>query len=123
MSELTLPEGIVLGLSWVPDFTDSENLQLAFAQGELSESEFLAFCAAHDLLCDAGSNESAACFLSHKYGQPVAWVHLPASPDGLAFGQRVLQWAHQRGFCLVEPEGQYCILKGASLDWLFPQDA
>lgn len=122
-TELGLPDGIVLGLSAIPDSTDSENLRMSIGQRELSASDFQEFCATRSLPVDPNATESAARYLAHVYGVALAWVHLPASVDGLKYGYRVHHWASSHGFCLVEPSSKYCFLEGTSLDQLLPPDA
>jgi len=120
--ELKLPEGVVLGLSEIPDPTDARRLDMTLAAGELSWKEFDEFCGQNGLEASVGSVDSAARFLEYAYGRGVAWVHLPATEEGIAMGQRINAWAHSEGYCLVEPHS-HCFLKGASLDWLLPPDA
>ena len=122
INDLKLPEGVVLGLSEIPDPIDSKNLGTALASGELSRQEFDGFCARNGLEGEVSSIDSAAKFLEYVYGRGLAWVHLTASDEGVAMGQRINAWAHSEGYCLVEPYS-YCFLKEASLEHLLPPDA
>jgi len=116
--DLNLPEGVVLGLSEIPDSTDSQNLGAALAGGELQLEEFNVFCAQNGLQANVSAADSAAKYLEYSYGRAIAWVHLPASADGIEIGQRINAWAHSEGYCLVEPFASFCILKGACLEHL-----
>lgn len=116
--ELGLPEGVVLGLSNIPEPIDSQNLEKSIAGGELSWKEFSEFCVENGLDVNVGTAGSAAKFLDFAYGRPLAWVHLAESTDGYQMGQRINEWAHSEGYCLVEPHGIFCLLKGSSLEQL-----
>jgi len=120
--DLNLPAGVVLGLSEIPDPIDSQNLDMSLAAGELSRKKFDEFCKQNGLEANVGAVDSAAKFLEYSYGRPLAWVHLAASTDGVEMGQRINAWAHSEGYCLVEPHGIFCFLKGASLEQLLPRD-
>lgn len=122
-SELCLPGGIVLGLSAIPDPIDAQNLRSYLAEGELSYAEFQEFCVNRGLPADVSVIDSAARFLAYSHGVPLAWVHLPASPEGLEFGCRVHLWARSHKYCLVEPSAEYCFIEGASLDQLLTSNA
>ncbi len=121
-SDLKLPEGVVLGLSEIPDPAHSTSLGMTLAEGELSRQEFDEFCARNGFEANVSSINSAARFLEYAYGRGLAWVHLPATEEGIAMGQRINAWAHSEGYCLVEPYS-HCFLKGASLEHLLPPDA
>lgn len=116
--ELGLPEGVVLGLSDIPDPIDSQNLETSIAGGELSWMAFSEFCVKNGLDENVGTADSAAKFLDFSYGRPLAWVHLVESTDGFEMGQRINEWAHSEGYCLVEPHGIFCLLKGSRLEHL-----
>ena len=122
-SELRLPEGIVLGLSAIPDPIDAQNLRSYLVGGELSYPEFQEFCVNRGLPADVSAIDSAARFLAYSYGVPLAWVHLPASSEGLEFGCRILLWARSHKYCLVEPSAEYCFIEESSLDHLLTSDA
>lgn len=121
--DLGLPAGVVLGLSEIPDPIDSQNLDTSLAAGELSRKEFDEFCVQYGLEANVGAVDSAAKFLEYSYGRPLAWVHLTASTDGVEMGQRINTWAHSEGYCLVEPHGIFCLLKGASLEQLLGRES
>ena len=122
INDLKLPEGVVLGLSEIPDPAHSTSLGMSLADGELSRQEFDEFCAKNGLAANVSSIDSAAKFLEFAYGRGLAWVHLPATEEGIAMGQRINAWAHSEGYCLVEPYS-HCFLKEASLEHLLPPDA
>ena len=65
VNDLKLPEGVVLGLSEIPDPIHSNNLGTAFAAGELSQEEFDKFCSQNGLEANVGSIDSAAKFLEY----------------------------------------------------------
>ncbi len=122
-SDLSLPAGVVLGLSDIPDPADSQNLDTSLAAGELSRKEFDGFCEQNGLEANVAAVASAAKFLEYSYGRPLAWVHLAASTDGVEMGKDINAWAHSEGYCLVEPHEIFCFLNGASLEQLLPRDA
>jgi hypothetical protein len=107
--QLELPDGIVLGLSDVPDKVDAQNLAMSFRERELKKDDFYDFCETMNISKDINAAESAMWFLAHNYGRPVAWVHLPASSQGIDIGTRVLLWLSGQGYCLVMPQELYCI--------------
>jgi len=121
--ELALREGIVLGLSEIPDPAHSQSLAVSLACGELSRRAFAGYCVENGLAADVQSMESAARFLEHSYGRALAWVHLEASSTGLEIGERINSWAHSQGYCLQEPCTGVCFLNGVSLHHLLPHDA
>ena len=123
ISELELPEGVVLGLSEIPDPVHATNLGMSLAYGELSRQEFDEFCARNELVANVSSIDSVAKFLEFAYGRGLAWVHLPATEEGIAMGDRINSWAHSEGYCLVEPYYLQCFLEGACLEYLLPPDA
>jgi hypothetical protein len=108
-NELGLPQGIVLGLSDVPDKVDSTNLHKAFRERELKEADFEAFCTTRGLTKDAESSKNAMRFLAYEYGRPLTWVHLPASQEGMKIGSSLFSWVRKQGYCLVMPLELYCI--------------
>lgn len=110
-NELVLSSEIILGLSFVPDHTDSTNLQTAIREGELSHDEFLAYCESQSLPPDANSIESACNFLAYFYGTPLAWVHLPIEVAEKHI-QPLFAWVKKQGLCLVEPSDLYCFISG-----------
>lgn len=120
--ELKLPEGVVLGLSEIPDPVHALNLGMSLAAGEVSRQAFDEFCSQNGLEKNVSSIASAAKFLEYTYGRGLAWVHLPATAEGVSLGQRINAWAHSEGYCLVEPYS-HCFLNGVSLEHLLPPNA
>jgi len=98
--ETGLSEQVVLGLNFVPDAADMRNLQLSLTEGEFCQAEFEQFCATRGLSADTNDNISAAEFLAHAVGQPLAWLHLPESREGLHMAHLVLGWAEKSGYLL-----------------------
>jgi hypothetical protein len=120
---LGLPAEVLLGLSSVPDRSDSENLQTAIQEGELSEFEFRRFCEAESLEPSVSSNHSACRYLAHAFGERLAWVHIPAGASAVLLAQRLTQWARAEGLCIVEPHQLFCVLQGVTVADLQPTDA
>ncbi|RZT98173.1 hypothetical protein [Rivibacter subsaxonicus] len=112
---LGLSPNVVLGLSRVPDETDSDNLQAAIREGELSEYEFERFCEARSLEADVRCSHSACRFLAYAFGEPLAWVHIPDGEEGADAAHRVLHWARGEGHCLIEPHQLFCVLDAAQV--------
>lgn len=100
-----LSEDIVLGLSFVPDHTDVENLDLGLQSGEFSLSEFTGFCRLHELKPLPSDDLSAARFLAHVWGQPLAWLHLPDDGAGYAMAVKIFRWAESSGFLVTIGQG------------------
>ena len=96
-----LSEQVVLGLSFVPDETDTKNLQLALAEGELAQTEFEQFCARLGLHADTRDEISAGRFLTYAVGQPLAWLHLPENAEGLSMAASILAWAESKGYIVT----------------------
>lgn len=122
-AELGLPETVVLGLSFVPEAIDVENLKAALLEGELDEEEFQSFCAQESLLNDPTHAESAARFLALSFGQPLAWLHFPHTPSGAAMCRRVVQWARTESLAVVEPSELYCLANEAAVSLWWPTGA
>lgn len=114
-SILELDESIFLGLNFVPDKTDSENLLLALNNRELDLGDFHAFCKAWQLAPSTGNYESAARFLEFQYGRPLAWLHLPHDQRGLVALNKLLAWAVENGYTIQSPDLCYCLLPAANV--------
>lgn len=119
--DLGLEEGIVLGLSEIPDKAHVDTLTISLDRGELALEDFERYCRDNSLNSDVYSMESAARFLEYQYGRALAWVHLAASQAGLKIGERINSWAHDHNYCLINPHIDACFLNGASLGHLLPQ--
>lgn len=101
-----LSSEVVLGLSFLPDRTDVENLRHAFSAGETTPEAFMNFCSQHALDEDFNSEPSAAKFLAYLWGQPLAWLHFPANSSGRQMAEAVSLWAEQAGFVVVAGQGE-----------------
>jgi hypothetical protein len=101
-----LSQEVVLGLNFVPDKSDVENLQLALAAGEVTLHEFKRYCAKQQLEPAINSTSSAAAFLAYANGQPLAWCHFPAGPEGYPMARLTLQWAGSMNLLLVIAHGE-----------------
>jgi hypothetical protein len=117
-----LSEQFVLGLSFVPDEMDTKNLQFALAEGELTQTEFEQFCARLGLRADANDETSAAQFLTYAIGQPLAWLHLPESAEGLSMANSILAWAEPKGYIVKLGQSEPA-LSADELSRLWPNDA
>jgi hypothetical protein len=103
-SETGLAENVVLGLNFVPDLVDVENLRDAMKRGEFEEDELMAFFVARGLQPNQECERSAAEFLSYARGQPVAWLHLPAERSGVEMARTLASWARSNGLQLRDGE-------------------
>ena len=117
-----LSEQFVLGLSLVPDETDTKNLQVSLAEGELTQTEFEQFCARLGLRADTNDEVSAAQFLAYAVGQPLAWLHLPESAEGLRMATLILAWAEPKGYIVSLGQSEPP-LSVEELSCLWPNDA
>ena len=93
--ETGLPKEVILGLNFVPDEQDAERLQGYLHAGEVRVEDFLLFCKKHGLAPDSANSRSAAEYLVHIEGQPLAWLHITAESSGLATAQALWRWAEQ----------------------------
>jgi hypothetical protein len=101
-----ISEDVVLGLSFAPDESDVLSLQLALAAGEVTPDEFKRYCAQQQLEPAINSTSSAASFLAYANGQPLAWCHFPAGPDGYPMARLTLQWAGSMNLLLAIGQGE-----------------
>ncbi|MGP4846339.1 hypothetical protein ACTXGQ_19620 [Marinobacter sp. 1Y8] len=109
-SALELDDSIFLGLSFVPEKIDSENLSLSFRLGELAVEDFEVFCRFRGFEPNLQNHESAARFLEFEYGRPVAWLHLPYNNRGIRILNKLMSWAVKNGFSIQNPDLCYCLL-------------
>ena len=113
------PEDVVLGLNFVPSPTDVENVRLMIADGEASTYAFTRFCSERGLPCDPTSQLSAANYLVHARGQPLAWLHFSADHNGLRDAQRIFRWAEAMHFLVVaEQDGLSLDLDTLAVFWV-----
>lgn len=106
-SETGLASTVVLGLSFVPDSVDVQNLRNALQQGEVRQEEFRAFCLERGLESEAGNERSAAEFLAYVEGQALAWLHLPAEEGGLSMARTMVAWAASNSMQLRDGASTY----------------
>jgi hypothetical protein len=107
-AQLQLDPTVVLGLSFVSDETDVTRLRVSLETGEATAAEFHAFCSASGLPVSATHEQSAASFLAQRFGQPLAWLHIPYSAAGKAMYIRIAAWADARRLVLVETSTEIC---------------
>ncbi|WP_087496116.1 hypothetical protein [Curvibacter sp. AEP1-3] len=100
----SLPDDVVLGLSFLPDSTDISNLETSISRGEVTTQAFQEFCTEHNLRHDQNDPLSACRFLADAFGQPLAWLHFPADIEGLEMAQLMFAWASNRGFLLIDAQ-------------------
>jgi hypothetical protein len=100
----SLPEEVVLGLSFVSDEADVAALAAALVEGE-SRERFEAFCRQQELPDDPSHPASAAHFLAFTEGQPLAWLHFPASLAGQSMALQALRWAASQGYVVRSGQG------------------
>jgi hypothetical protein len=97
-----IPRTVFIGTSNIPDPIDCKNLRLSIQSGELSESNFKEFCAAHGLPVDLNSEESACKFLEYIHGKCIAWIHLPDDADETLL-PTIVKLLKDRGHVVVDP--------------------
>ena len=91
--ETGLPADVVLGLSFVADEQDVEELARDLSNGDVELTDFERFCQERQLAADPTVPRSAAEFLASNRGQAVAWLHLPAELAGLEMARTLASWA------------------------------
>jgi hypothetical protein len=84
---------VVLGLNFVPDPTDVENLLASLSSGEICLEDFVAFCAERSLESNPRNERSAAEFLAFAEGQALAWLRVPAGEAGISIVRTLVGWA------------------------------
>lgn len=98
-----VPREVFLGLSAIPDETDSESLLLSINAGELSEDAFFQFCKTNGLAENPSVAQSAAKFLEYSLGRRLAWIHLPEGGDPRLL-VRVVDLMKARNHLVVDPQ-------------------
>jgi hypothetical protein len=106
-SETGLGSTVVLGLNFVPDAIDVENLRASLSAGELTREDFLEFCAGRRLEPDVRNERSASEFLAFANGQALAWLHLPAEETGLEMARTLVAWASRNTMQLRDGASTY----------------
>lgn len=101
-----VPDSIVLGLAFLPDDADVENVRMAMRDGECTHREFADFCAGQGLVPDVTDPFSAFRYSAYERGQLLAWLHFPETEAGLQMARKVLHWATASNHVLLaEPAG------------------
>jgi hypothetical protein len=108
--ETGLPPDVVLGLNFVPDVRDVEQLKRAIEMEEVKLENFQNFCERRSLRSSTEDTRSAAEFLVFVRGQSLAWLHLPAEPSGLAMAKTITRWAHENGMQVHDGSSTYELL-------------
>lgn len=101
---------IIVGLSFLPDSTDVENLKICLAEKELDIFQFKSYCSKNNLSNDLNNAESAALFLEYEYGRPLAWIHIPTDVCLEETIQKIKNWAKKSDSIIIEPEDFYCLI-------------
>ena len=117
--ELNLNQTVVSGVSFLSDPIDVQNLRQAIADGELARHDFSQFCRSRGLHDSIDDEWSAACFLAHEYGQPLAWLHIPYDDAGRSIYIAIADWARRHQLVVVEPCEMNCLYgeETASYHW------
>jgi hypothetical protein len=108
--ETALSSDVVLGLNFVPDEQDVDQLKMAVEVGEVTLVDFKNFCERRGLRPSPEDTRSAAEFLVFMRGQPLAWLHLPAEPRGLAMARTITRWAHENDMQVHDGASTYEML-------------
>jgi hypothetical protein len=119
--ETGLPETVVLGLNFLPDPIDVQDLLKSLNRNELRIEEFLAFCADRGLEPSTENERAAAEFLACAAGQAIAWLHLPADKSGLNMAQTLVLWAAQNRMQLRHGDGNYEVLGESQVYAFWPR--
>ena len=104
------PSDVVLGLNFVPDEQDVEQLKRALELEEVKPEDFQNFCERRGLRPTPEDPRSAAEFLVFIRGQSLAWLHFPAEPTGLAMAQTITRWANENNMQVHDGAGTYELL-------------
>ncbi len=107
-----LSDDVVLGLNFIPDAIDIQNLDAELSAGEVNMNEFRQFCLQEHLSPDPQDKASAACFRAFRFGQPLAWLHFPAGPEGLPMAKQVLAWAQRGGYAITRGQSETSLAEG-----------
>ena len=113
---LGIEDGLLIGLSNPPDSSHVSSLKMAIDEREVDFNEFAAFCESSGLEPSLESDTSACHFLAYSYGEPIVWLHLPHSPNGLKQLQRLLQWSNSNSFNVQDGKLLYCLLPIANAE-------
>jgi hypothetical protein len=108
--ETGLSRDVVLGLSFVPEQYDVEELKRAVEATEVRLEDFQAFCKRRGLPSDPQNTRSAAEFLAFAQGQRLAWLHLPAESAGLEMARTLTRWAADNGMQIRDGSSTYELL-------------
>lgn len=103
-TETGLAATVVLGLNFIPDVLDVQNLRTALKSGEHAIEDFTAFCTERGLDPEPGNERSASEFLAFAEGQAIAWLHLPAEEAGLNMARTLVAWAAHNDMQLRDGE-------------------
>jgi hypothetical protein len=117
-NEVACSSQVILALSSLPDPVHCRDLEAAITDGELRTEHFYEFCRSAGLPADMQAESSARAYLSHEYGCPLAWVHLPESDQGAQIGESLASWARLNNVSLVEPHQMFCILPNGGVSEL-----
>jgi hypothetical protein len=105
-----LPSVVVLGLNFVPDEQDVEQLKRALDTEEVKPEEFQSFCEGRGLRSTPEDIRTAAEFLVFLQGQSLAWLHFPAEPSGLVMAKTLTRWAHENNMQVRDGASTYELL-------------
>jgi hypothetical protein len=108
--ETGLPSDVVLGVDFVPDEQDVEQIKHAFEMEEVEPAAFQDFCERRGLPPTPDATRSAAEFLVFIRGQSLVWLHLPAEPSGLAMAKTLWRWAHTNNMQVHDGASTYELL-------------
>ena len=108
--ETGLSSDVVLGLNFVPDEQDVEQLKRALETEEVKSEDFHSFCETRGLRPNPEDTRSAAEFPVFARGQRLAWLHLPAEPSGLAMAKTIVRWAHDNNMEVHDEASTYELL-------------
>lgn len=110
LRETGLPSDVVLGLNFVPDEQDVEQLKRAVETNEVKPEDFQSFCKGRGLRPNPEDMKSAAEFLVFARGQSLAWLHLPAESSGLAMAKMIVSWARENNMQVHDSASTYELL-------------
>ncbi len=92
---------VFIGLSYVPDPIDCQNLKTDIREGVVSKKAFADFCNLNGLQCSMDDERSAASFLEFVNGRPLAWVHIPDDENANREATRINKLLEGKGFRLL----------------------
>ena len=108
--ETGLSSDVVLGLNFVPDEQDVEQLKRTHETEEVKPEDFQSFCLTRGLRPNPEDTRTAGEFLAFARGQRLAWPHLPAERPGLAMAKTIVRWAHENGLEVHDGASTYELL-------------